>query len=61
MCTSLNMYQYLFGGEITGHGINLGGLAKIDSVCLVFGHDTFERALSTQLFFSTPHTPKLPF
>lgn len=58
--SSLNMHKYLFGGEISGHGINLGGLAKVESVRLVFGHDTFERALS-QLFYSTPHTPKLPF
>lgn len=29
--SSLNMCKYLVGGEITGHGINLGGLAKVES------------------------------
>lgn len=48
--SSLNMCKYLFRGEITGQGMNLGGLAKVVSVCLVVGHDTFERALS-QLFY----------
>lgn len=57
--SSLNMCTYLFGGEITGHGINSGGLAKVVPLCLVFGHDTFERTLS-QHFYWTPHTPKLP-
>lgn len=50
--SSVNMCKYLFGGEITEHGINLGGLAKVVSVRLVFGHDTFERALS-QLFYQS--------
>lgn len=48
--SSLNMCTYLFGGEITGHGINSGGLAKVVPLCLVFGHDTFERTLSQHFY-----------
>lgn len=48
--TSVDMCRYLLGCELNEHGTNLGGLAEVVSVCLVFGHDTFERALP-QLFY----------
>lgn len=50
--TSVDMCSYLLGCEVTEHGTNLGGLAEAGSVCLVFGHDTFERAVP-QLFYQT--------